>query len=86
MINIFSPSLCHKEVLANQNFSEEKLQTQYGKNFQNQLVNVESFTIITTAITGNVNLKYFPSFATIRVMYPCTMHVCSLVRILSDYL
>ena len=51
MMNIFPTLLCHKEVLANQNFSEQKLQTQYGTNFQNQLVNVESFTIITTDIT-----------------------------------
>ena len=58
-MNIFPTLLCHKEVLANQNFSEQKLQTQYGTNFQNQLVNVESFTIITTDITGNVNLIFF---------------------------
>ena len=58
MMNIFPTLLCHKEVLANQNFSEQKLQTQYGTNFQNQLVNVESFTIITTDITGNVNLIF----------------------------
>ena len=61
-MNIFPTLLCHKEVLANQNFSEQKLQTQYGTNFQNQLVNVKSFTIITTDIIGNVNLKHFLSF------------------------
>ena len=63
MINIFPTLLCHKEVLANQNFSEQKLQTQYGTNFQNQLVNVKSFTIITTDIIEIVSLKIFKPLA-----------------------
>ena len=63
MLNIFQTLLCHKEVLANQNFSEQKLQTQYGTNFQNQLVNVESFTIITTDIIEIVSLKIFKPLA-----------------------
>ena len=63
MLNIFQTLLCHKEVLANQNFSEQKLQTQYGTNFQNQLVNVKSFTIITTDIIEIVSLKMFKPLA-----------------------